>query len=129
MGPNDYYLRGLASRGESGLLLPAISLNLSTLHRGASLKVNRIQVKRDIYYIATRWLDTQHLSDYEPPSFAAELKDGTRLPGLQSVRQLFSDPSTWPRLLTRQSREGHSFSQGLILVAGSLVFVLHDVRH
>jgi len=85
--------------------------------RGASLKVTRIQVKRDIYYIATSWRDSPKISDYKLPSYAAELPDGTRLPGLQNVKQLFSDPSAWPRLLTRHSRE-FEVKEGQLFVMG-----------
>ncbi len=72
--------------------------------RGASLTVNRLRVLLDIYYVATSWLDDHNQSDYEPLSQAVDLADGTRLPALQSVKQLFTDSSAWPRLLTRQKR-------------------------
>ena len=38
--------------------------------RGASLKVTRLQVLRDIYYIATKWNDTQNKTDYQPGQFS-----------------------------------------------------------
>ena len=72
--------------------------------RNAALTVSRLRIKRDIYYVATSWRDDYNQSDYEPLSRAVELADGTRMPALQNVEQLFVDPSTWPRLLKRQKR-------------------------
>ena len=73
--------------------------------RGASLSVSRLQVLRDIYYVATSWSDTQNETEYQAGRLYAEIPDGTRLPPLTGSRQLFVDPATWPRFLTRQKRE------------------------
>jgi signal peptidase I len=73
--------------------------------RGAALKVTRLQVLRDIYYVATKWSDTQNITDYRTGQFRVELPDGTQLPALTSSRQLFVEPATWPRFLTRQHVE------------------------
>ena len=69
--------------------------------RGTSLTVNHLQVLRDIYYIATK--TTSKFCDYPEFSFATTRPDdGERLPGLQSLRQLFTDPAAWPRFGRRQ---------------------------
>ena len=73
--------------------------------RGASLTVTRLQVKRDIYYVATKWTDNQNYTDYTLPQLSALLPNGTRLPPLENVQQLFIDPDAWPRFLTRQKRD------------------------
>ncbi|MCA9232592.1 MAG: signal peptidase I [Planctomycetales bacterium] len=73
--------------------------------RGASLTVNRLQVLRDIYYVATSWRDAHNQSDYEPLNQATQAVDGTHLPALRSVKQLFTDPAAWPRFAKRQHRE------------------------
>ena len=73
--------------------------------RGSSLTVSRLQVLRDIYYVATSWSDRQNQTEYQPGRHRAELPDGTELPPLAGSRQLFVDPATWPRFLTRQKRE------------------------
>ncbi|NOY29575.1 MAG: signal peptidase I [Planctomycetes bacterium] len=72
--------------------------------RDASLTVHRLRIMRDIYYVATSWRDAYNQADYAPLGHAVELADGTRLPALQSVKQLFVDSSAWPRLLERQQR-------------------------
>jgi signal peptidase I len=71
--------------------------------RGAALKVTRLQVLRDIYYVATSWNDKNY-TEY-PTGPSAKLPDGTPLPPLTEDRQLFVDSATWPRFLARQSRE------------------------
>ncbi len=82
--------------------------------RGASLTITRLQVFRDIYYIsaraddpavAPRWYGPGYHTDYVRPDFPATLPDGTQLESLNSERQLFRDPSAWPRFLTRHKRE------------------------
>ncbi len=72
--------------------------------RGASLTVERLEVMRDIYYVATSWRDGPSFNDYSPVRQATMLADGTRMPALQNEKQLFSDPAAWPRLLDRQKR-------------------------
>ncbi|MDZ4659140.1 MAG: S26 family signal peptidase, partial [Bythopirellula sp.] len=82
--------------------------------RGASLTVTRLEVLRDIYYISARaddpaspprWYGPGYHTDYVRPDFPAELPDGTQQDALTSERQLFRDPSTWDRFLTRHARE------------------------
>jgi len=88
------------SKDDAGDLAPA-----GIGARGTSLTVTRLQVKRDIYYVATKWTDNQNYADYAPPRSSASLPGGVRLPSLESVQQLFVDPETWPRFLTRQKRD------------------------
>ena len=78
--------------------------------RGASLTVNRLQVFRDIYYIAMNAKDAELSRGYSQPEYTdfnetAELPDGTTLPSLNDPRQIFRDPSSWRRFLTRRKRE------------------------
>ncbi len=82
--------------------------------RGASLTVTRLEVLRDIYYISARaddpavpprWYGPGYHTDYTRFDFPAELPDGTQQEPLSSERQLFRDPSTWDRFLTRHARE------------------------
>jgi signal peptidase I len=82
--------------------------------RGANLTVNRLQVLRDIYYISAkagdsalspRWYGTGTHLDYELPHYIGMLPDGTEVKPLENERQLFRDPSTWPRFYTRHKRE------------------------
>lgn len=82
--------------------------------RGASLTVTHLEVLRDIYYISARaddyavpprWYGPGYHTDYERWDFPAELPDGSQQDPLSSERQLFRDPSTWDRFLTRHSRE------------------------
>jgi signal peptidase I len=84
--------------------------------RGANLTVNRLQVLRDIYYLAVRDTDRPvgyrfsntigtYFIDYERPDFPATLEDGTQIDALSSERQLFRDPDTWSRFKTRQKRQ------------------------
>jgi signal peptidase I len=95
--------------------------------RGASLTITRLEVLRDIYYISARASDLSirprwsgsppFHTDYERPDEPARLSDGTVLPALSSERQLFRDPSTWQRFLTRHERdfpidEGQYFVMG-----------------
>ncbi len=85
--------------------------------QGATLTVDRLQVLRDIYYIAVRAdRPGPHYQDY--PEEALELPEGGTLPALIHPRQLFIDPDTWPRFLTRQK---HDFT-----LAADQFFVLGD---
>lgn len=94
--------------------------------RGASLTINHLEVLRDIYYISARasdnpvrakWSGLGYHLDYDPPDEEVQLADGTNAPPLSYDRQLFFDPSTWPRFLTRHKRtfpvkEGQYFVMG-----------------
>lgn len=81
--------------------------------RGASLTVNHLEVLRDIYYISASSRDatvkgqfgSQYHSDYIPYNLSYTAPDGTVMPALKYERQLFRDPSTWKRFLTRRKRE------------------------
>ncbi len=70
--------------------------------RGATLTVERLEVLRDIYYIATSWLEQEKMLDYPNPRSAQVLADGTRMPALDSIRQQFIDPAAWPRFSRRK---------------------------
>ena len=85
--------------------------------RGASLVVNRLQVLRDIYYVAIDWHDSNKLSDYTSVHIPTKTADGTPVPGLRSVRQLFVDPESWPRFSTRQRRD-FEIAKGQLFVMG-----------
>ena len=74
--------------------------------RGASLTVDRLQVLRDIYYVA---VDSrkQNRRDQGMPEYGrlaswAQLPDGTQLPPVESLQQFFSDPDTWQRFANRR---------------------------
>ena len=80
---------------------------------GAHLAISRLCVLRDIYYLAVRatdagvraqWNNQEFFIDYERPDFPVTLPDGTKLPALDDARELFRDPSAWPRFLTRRDR-------------------------
>ncbi|NOZ41533.1 MAG: signal peptidase I [Planctomycetes bacterium] len=66
--------------------------------RGATLTVHRLEVLRDIYYIATK--SQAHIFDY--PNSPITLASGKTLPAPESLKQLFTDPATWPRFLHRE---------------------------
>ncbi len=66
--------------------------------RSAKLTVNRLEVLRDIYYIATK--SRTHICDYTNSSIT--LANGESLPAYESLKQLFTDPTTWPRFLHRR---------------------------
>ncbi len=66
--------------------------------QGATLAVNRLQVLRDIYYVATK--RRTQIMDY--PNSDITLADGTTLPPPESLRQLFTDPEAWPRFSKRR---------------------------
>ncbi len=98
--------------GERRLMIPRTSADdagdLSPVGvgaRGASLNVTRLKVLRDIYYVATSWKDPINDTEYPTGRINSKLSDGTSLPPLTGGRQLFVDPATWPRFLTRQQRE------------------------
>ncbi|MEX0641519.1 MAG: signal peptidase I [Pirellulales bacterium] len=63
--------------------------------RGAKLSVNRLQVWRDIYYIADSW--QQHQS-YLPITDMENLSE-------QMIMEMPFNPSQWPNLLNRRSVE------------------------
>jgi signal peptidase I len=82
--------------------------------RGASLVVTRLQVLRDIYYISAqagddaspaRWSSGGYFTDFDRPDQSTTTPDGTQLSALSYERQIFRDPATWPRFLTRHQRE------------------------
>jgi len=72
---------------------------------GTSLTVKRLEVLRDIYYVATSWLEQEKMADYPNPRSPLILGDGTRLPALGSIREQFVDPSAWPRFSRRKKVE------------------------
>lgn len=80
----------------------------------ADLIVSRIELLRDIYYIAVnhedstisaQWSPQPYFTDYKNPRYADTLEDGTRIRALNDIRDLFRDPDTWSRFLTRESRD------------------------
>ena len=74
--------------------------------RGAELVLDRLQVLRDIYYIAVSAEDhSPHFVDYDPVGQATQTPEGVPLPPLRNDRQLFVDAATWPRFLTRKTKE------------------------
>ena len=72
--------------------------------RGASLTVNRLQVLRDIYYVATneKLARSNRMCDYPHPSYPFELENGNRVPAVGSVRELFTSPELWSRFSMRR---------------------------
>ncbi len=75
---------------------------------GAKLRVTRLAVLRDVYYIAT---DDREASlrdamtrDYDPSHMAREI-DGQPVPALEDERDLFARPEQWPRFLTRREKK------------------------
>jgi len=85
--------------------------------RGASLAVTRLQVQRDIYYGAVDWRDSNKFSDYVPAHVSTELPDGTRVPALRSVKELFVNPASWARFSTRHPRK-FEVEEGQLFVMG-----------
>ncbi|MEQ8209345.1 MAG: signal peptidase I [Lacipirellulaceae bacterium] len=67
---------------------------------GAQLKISRIEVLRDIYYLASEY-PLNSLEDYGSIS-NSEVIEGRRLPQLGSHRELFSEPKNWFRFLERR---------------------------
>ena len=88
--------------------------------RGATLTVNRLQVLRDIYYVATNWKRTQiqQICDYPHPKSAIRLEDGQQLPALTSVRQQFTDPENWEPRFSRRRKEDFKIESGQLFVMG-----------
>ena len=80
--------------------------------RGASLRANRLQVLRDIYYIAVE--HTNASKDPDPMRFEyhhwsqakseQDDSDGSTLPALDDIRDLFTKPENWARFRTREPR-------------------------
>ncbi|MGI9429075.1 MAG: signal peptidase I [Bythopirellula sp.] len=66
--------------------------------RGAALTIERLEVLRDIYYIATK--NGSQICDY--PGSAITLENGGTLPGIENLKQLFTDPAAWPRFSQRR---------------------------
>ena len=80
----------------------------------AELSISRLEVLRDIYYIAVDHHDPQiralwsrqaYFTDYLAPDSTKTLEDGTRLAALNHPRDLFRDPGTWQRFSTRNQRD------------------------
>jgi len=71
--------------------------------RGASINVSRLQVFRDIYYLATNSSDNHKETDYSQERSSTEGSQFARMTDAE-LRQLFVDPATWPRFLTRRKR-------------------------
>jgi signal peptidase I len=78
------------------------------------LVVTRLEVLRDIYYIAAnqydpqlprRWSRQPYFVDYLAPRSSKKLSDGSALQPLGNLRDLFRDPETWGRFATRRKRE------------------------
>ncbi len=95
--------------------------------RGAALTVHRLQVFRDIYYGAIDWHDSWKFSDYEPAHVTTELADGTRVPKLRSVKELFVEPASWDRFSTRQ-RRSFEVEEGQLFVMGDNSPASQDCR-
>ena len=66
--------------------------------RGATLTVERLEVLRDIYYIATK--NSSQICDY--PGSSVTLDNGRTLPGINNLKQLFTDSAAWPRFTKRR---------------------------
>lgn len=81
--------------------------------RAAKLTVHRLEVLRDIYYVATD--SSADFADY--PQTSLRLEDGTTIPRFQSLRQLFSDPEAWPRFGQRKQVE-FTTADGQLFVMG-----------
>lgn len=76
--------------------------------RDAAFSISRMQVLRDIYYIATSWerpSGLEQICDYPHP-LDEHYEDGERIAPLKSVRQQFTDPEVWsPRFLHRRTED------------------------
>ncbi len=72
---------------------------------GATLTIKRLQVMRDIYYVAASAQDSPRDPEYTRLSAEAQLADGSTLPPVENLRQLFSVPDAWPRFSTRRWRD------------------------
>ena len=81
--------------------------------RGAVLEITRLEVLRDIYYIAVKTPDPGEPggrsrtinvnADYTDLSEYVTLEDGTRLPPIRNPQALFVDSDLWGRFQTRQA--------------------------
>ncbi len=80
---------------------------------GAELSISRLEVLRDIYYIAvdqhdpkihSQWSGQVYFTDYLAPDDTKTLENGTHLQILNQPHDLFRDPSTWARFSTRRQR-------------------------
>ena len=71
--------------------------------RGATLTVTRLEVLRDIYYVAAKWnpRDSGHGSYFHNRADC----ETAQLQKLRTIRQLFTDPNTWSIFSTRKSQE------------------------
>ncbi|MEM8943908.1 MAG: signal peptidase I [Planctomycetota bacterium] len=87
--------------------------------RGASVSVDRLQVLRDIYYIATRWdsEDLEKICDFPHPMVDLT-PEGKRYPTLSSVRQQFTDPSKWTARFKERRKEDFPIESGQLFVMG-----------
>ena len=93
------YLAPKTSESDPGDLAP-----VRVGAQGASLTVNRLRVLRDIYYIATK--SAPKSMDYPDYKFATkDPQTDERIPGVQSLRELFTEPAAWPRFAGRQKVE------------------------
>lgn len=77
---------------------------------GTKLAITRLEILRDIYYIAANHHDSQrnqmgYFTDYLHPGNSKLLDDGSRVRPLHNIRELFKNPETWNRFTTRQKRE------------------------
>ena len=84
--------------------------------QGAKVIVDRLEVLRDIYYIATNHADYVQHADY---LWRGEdlLEDGSSLTPLRKPRDLFQDPETWSRFATRRKRD-FQIKDGQLFVMG-----------
>ena len=102
----------------------------------ADLTVHRIEVLRDIYYIAVDQHDPQiralwsrqaYFTDYLAPDSTKTLADGTQLPALDHPRDLFRNPDTWKRFSTRAQRD-FTIQQEQLFVMGDNSPASQDCR-
>lgn len=98
--------------GDQGDLSPA-----GVGARGAKLAVSRLQVWRDIYYIAVK-AGTQMdglTTDYHPYQ-SDFMWNGTRHPGLSDEDELFSNKDAWQRFATREPRDFQTQDEQLFVM-------------
>lgn len=77
---------------------------------GAEVTVSRLEVLRDIYYIAVdendaRFNTPKAFLEYLPPDESMTTTDGNYLRRLDDPREVFTNPDTWQRFTTRRDRE------------------------
>ncbi len=103
---------------------------------GAELSISRLEVLRDIYYIAVDhrdpklralWSRQVYFTDYLAPDSTKTLEDGTRLTALNHPRDLFRDPGTWQRFSTRNQRD-FPIQEGQLFVMGDNSPASQDCR-